>query len=112
MVNFYKIADSVIEKSRHDGIPTYLTPTNYELMVAAVRAGYDAAAIEQFDPPLTEAEADAYWDAISDEPESADPVASTPPCECSCHTMPGVMHVAACCQAGLTAQQNRTQEEK
>jgi len=48
-VNFYKIADSVIEKSRHDGIPTYLTPTNYELMVAAVRAGYDAAAIEQWE---------------------------------------------------------------
>jgi hypothetical protein len=45
-------------------------------------------------------------------PEPADPVASTPPCECSCHTMPGVMHVAACCQAGLTAQTNRTQEEK
>lgn len=27
----------------------------------------------KFDPPLTEAEADAYWDAISDEPESGDP---------------------------------------
>ena len=26
----------------------------------------------KFDPPLTEAEADAYWDAISDEPESSD----------------------------------------
>lgn len=34
----------------------------------------------------------------------ADPVASLPICGCSCHTEPGVMHVAACCPAGLTAQ--------
>jgi hypothetical protein len=33
-----------------------------------------------------------------------DPVASLPTCGCSCHTEPGVMHVAACCPAGLTAQ--------
>ena len=33
---------------------------------------------------------------------SGEPVASGPACDCSCHTMPGVMHVAACCSTGLT----------
>ena len=42
--------------------------------------------------------------------EPADPVASTPPCDCLCHTTPGVMHVAACCQTGLTAQQNGSEQ--
>ena len=31
---------------------------------------------------------------------SGEPVASGPACDCSCHTMPGVMHVAACCSTG------------
>lgn len=33
-------------------------------------------------------------------------VASGPACDCSCHTMPGVMHVAACCSTGLTDHEN------
>ena len=34
---------------------------------------------------------------------------SAPACDCSCHTTPGVMHVAACCSTGLTAHNKQEQ---
>ena len=57
----------------------------------------------QWDEPLSHYPAEvAPTGGLLDMLEPGEPVASGPACDCSCHTMPGVMHVAACCSTGLT----------